>query len=143
MNTIADLYTEVARVLAGKDVILQFKRPVYKNLLGCASKNESGKLVIDLTPDLPGELSLKVFLHELAHIKLHARKYASSRIGSMASGSVKSGGDPDEKQEREADEFASHWLSYARLHLLDHYKNSMSEEEAMLQALLHYYDKKR
>jgi len=138
MNTMADLYSEVARVLTGSNVILQFKRPVYKNMLACVSKNESGKLVIDLTPDLPGEESLKVFLHELAHVKLHSRKFASSRISSMASGSVKSGGAQDEKQEREAEEYSKHWLSYARLHLMDHWKNSMSEEEAMLTALLHY-----
>jgi len=138
MNTMADLYSEVAHVLTGNDVILQFKRPVYKNMLACISKNESGKLVIDLTPDLPGELSLKVFLHELSHVKLHARKFARSRISAMASGSVKSGGAQDEKQEREAEEYSSHWLSYARLHLMDYWKNSMSEEEAMLQALLHY-----
>ena len=135
MKTVADLYAEVARVLTGSDVILQFKRPVYKNMLACVSKNEGGKIVIDLTPDLPGELSLKVFLHECAHVKLHARKFASSRISAMASGSVKSGGAQNEKQEREAEEFTKHWLSYARLHLMDYWQNGMSEESAMLTAL--------
>lgn len=58
----------VARHLAGRPVILRDRAPYLKGVLGMLY-NHQGRAVIDISPELEELSSLRMFLHEVSHLK--------------------------------------------------------------------------
>ena len=134
------LMREVAHALTGKDVIVRFNGSPYSKYYAITSKREDGLMVIDMRLQDDHESNLKIFLHELAHVKLHSYRMRASNVSKVKVNSIKEPLKLDEKEwqeEKEADELRDHWISWARLN----YKNipALSEEERILKALLVYY----
>lgn len=114
-----DLMQKAARTLTGENVVIRFERPDYKRADGMTWRDMSGAVRVDVSPELkayPAHL-LDVFLHELAHAKLHAPGYAKQAKAPPAS-IARSCTDvlaaaAMARQETEADELADVWKAYA------------------------------
>jgi len=137
MQTIADLMQAVSRYLCGNDVILRFNEIPFKNKYGIAHKSASGKMVVDMLADLDQETSIKVLLHELAHVQLHSQRFSRSNINKIAPFSItKEKINKDDRMEQEAEMLKKHWLSWAEIH--SDKKSGYSWSESILRALLNY-----
>lgn len=138
MKTVYDLMLAAAKHLTGKDIVLRFQEPVYKEFIACTMTNPKGRTVIDLSPALfgRGETELKVFLHELAHARLHEiapSSYTGRQPQSMSAGSPQDRTATYTKREREAEALAGRWLAYGKRH---HQDPALDDFEGVLLALL-------
>ena len=116
-QTVYQLYQAIAEQLAGKPVLLRFQQPQYKNYLGCCHMNRRGQIVIDVSPHLDNEQTLRVFLHECAHARLHkfipsdTNKTAQSIAPQTPRNAIQAG--VTNQHEAEADKLAAEWLKIA------------------------------
>lgn len=136
------LMREVACALTDDDVIVRFNGTAYSKYYAITSKREDGMMVIDMHLQDDHESNLKLFLHELAHCKLHKHKIRASKVSKIQVNSIREPlklNEQEMKEEKEADELRDHWISWARLN----YKSipAQSEEERILKALLVYYER--
>jgi hypothetical protein len=143
IRTMYDLMQAVAHKLAGEDVILRMHGCAYEKYDGISYKSESGAIVIDMRSGLDDSLSLRTFLHELSHCVLHVRIMPRVNIASLKPNSIKEPVNLTEKvmrEEDEANELARKWLAWARayINVFPDRFSGMSDEEAILQALLNY-----
>lgn len=102
-----------APIIAGKPCLVKRREPTTKNSWGVTSLNMDGTPVITLSPYLAeqGEREyLRVYLHELAHVKLHTGVLSRSTSDTEPPNSK----DPPsiEIYEIEADKLAAEWLKY-------------------------------
>ena len=115
-----ELMQEAAQVLTGKRVVIRFERPDLQRADGMTWRDNSGNIRIDLAPKLkdnPARL-FDVFLHELAHAKLHGagyKKQSQPKPASIAHGvedaTVRA---VMAEQETQANKQAGEWMNYAR-----------------------------
>jgi len=126
---------KVADTLAKRKTIILLHDPPDPNCIGFVRCNLDGDPVINVKPDLHDAKFLEVFLHEIAHAKLHNynRKPISDRpinrkpITAAATAI-------EAKRERQADDLANHWLDWSAKNQASEY----SELEARLIALTRY-----
>lgn len=142
-----ELMEAVATHLAGKPVMVRLRDPQYAGLSGVTHKATTGQIVVDVKSTLDNDTFLRVFLHEVAHAKMHARGFAESNVNQPAgsiprqpsTAAVKA---RDRQQEREAELLACKWLAWARRHLWD-VDEPGTEMEGLLKALLKYEEKEK
>ena len=80
-RTIYDLMRTVSRRLVKKPVDINFVNYSTLKAAGCARVDYNGRYVIDLASDIyksGSEEDLKAFLHECAHLRLHAKNFGKS-----------------------------------------------------------------
>lgn len=73
------LFSRVARHLSGRSVHVAFRKPALKGARGVAFRLPSGQAVIHVSNELDEEDTLKVFLHEVSHVKIHYDVLSSSQ----------------------------------------------------------------
>lgn len=135
MQTLYDLMLKVAQHLTGKRPALRYREPIYKGNIACVQVDETGRPVIDISPILNGdERELRIFLHELAHIRLH--KFMRSNVEQPPQ-SVQINEQPvaHASREKQADDLALRWLDYGRKHQPG---GVIPEFEGILWALLNW-----
>ena len=109
------LYQAVGCHLAGREIDLKIK-PTLTGGPGCMYINSRGIPVIEIDPDLSEEKSLWVFLHELAHVVLHAGEMPENPIAEVSQpGTFKAIHDSGE--EDQTDGLAVTWLNYSKAYL--------------------------
>jgi hypothetical protein len=143
IRTIFDLMQAVAHKLGGEDVILRMHGCAYEKYDGISYKSESGEIVIDMRSGLDDAASLRLFLHELAHCVLHVRNMPRVNVATLKPNSIKEPVNVTEKymrEEHEANALMKKWLTWARalMNIFPDHFSGMSDEEAILQALLRY-----
>jgi len=145
MRTLYDLMLAAAKHLTGADVILQISERKSLHAAGCVRVNPAGRIVIDLANDYAAtgsEEDLHVFLHEVAHAKLHAKGFGRSNTENTALEWDK----PKSKQqagrrllmESEAEAMANVWEHWAAKRSPEEWQNGRSVFENRLTALLKY-----
>ena len=138
MKTIHDLMADVAKHLAGEPVAILYKRPEDTRLKGHAQRSANGTAVINLNPAINGDdRELIIFLHEIAHIKLH--RFTPSRIETRPTLPPPATGNRAiifKQRENEADILAKTWLDWGRKRQPGN--GSIDEFEGVLRALLDY-----
>ena len=143
IRTTFDLMQAVAHKLGGEDVILRMHGCAYEKYDGISYKSESGAIVIDMRSGLDDAASLRLFLHELAHCVLHVRNMPRVNVATLKPNSIKEPVNVTEKymsEEHEANALMKKWLTWARalMNIFPDHFSGMSDEEAILQALLRY-----
>jgi len=113
------LWQTTAEHLAGRSVLLRLQQPVDAWAWGETYLNHGGQVVIDLRPGLPPAENFRMFLHEVAHARLHMWTISPSIDSYLPAGSDNTppaGGwdyyrrDP---REQEADALAGIWAKWA------------------------------
>jgi len=132
MRTVYDLMCEVADHLAGKKVRVRMVRP--KSSDGLAWCDDLGRLTIDVRPDLPDDLQMHVFLHELAHIRHHNFTPVTEKY--VTSTPLETHDAVYQAREDDAEDQYKTWLEYGQ-----RYRDyNLPEFEGILTALLTYYN---
>ena len=111
-----DLMRLVAKHLAGRSCIVRIGEPVTTNSLGTVTIRGDGMPVISIDP-LLGQWAIHTFLHEVAHVKLHAGKMAKSSLDKARPRSVTVS--KEQKQptwEDQADALRDRWLNFGKAH---------------------------
>ena len=117
--TVFDVMQLVAIKLSGKACLLRLQAPAVAGLKGMVHR-AAGQLIIDVSPGLEDDLMLKVFLHEVAHAKLHS--FEPTQLSSYPSGSIKDHRKSEgaswcnTTQEAQADSLADKWLRWGETH---------------------------
>ena len=106
----------LAERLAGRSCEIQWRKPYISDFLALTAQGENGP-IIQLDPDLSGAQLLRVFLHELGHIraghalpdhanhqKAPATWHLTDREGFIAE---------TQPREAQADSWARYWLDFA------------------------------
>lgn len=128
------LSEKVARHLAGRPVTVRFRRPYLRGYDGMAYNDRKRGAVVDVSPELSEADALRLFLHEVAHIKTDWAEMAPSSLADKPPASVEPSRrfvqnhkvDPSEPA---ADKQAREWLEWAE-------KKAKSKDTAgMLEAL--------
>jgi len=132
MRTVYDLMCAVADHLAGKVVRVRLTKPDGAD--GLAWCDDLGRPTIDIRPDLPDDLQLYVFLHEISHIRHHNLIPVSEKV--MVTSPLPTHKASYQIKEDQADRQAKTWLEYGRRYR-DH---NLPEFEGVLTALLTYYN---
>jgi hypothetical protein len=133
IRTQFDLMRVLAQKLAGREVIVRMQTPKTTGSLGTLHINQDGIPVLTIMPYLDG---LDTFLHECAHVRLHADKMVRSDLDQAKPRAVTV--NKAEKQpswELQADALRDHWLSYGRQHA----DPTQPDDEGILWALMDYY----
>ena len=119
--TLFDLYKAVGEHLAGTRIILKFQQPGRPDADGQLTRLLDNRALIEVIPYRGEDRTLKIFLHELAHIRLHWKDLQAiepSKALAAAPGTLTPGGDLAKypTQENQADALADKWLQYANEH---------------------------
>jgi hypothetical protein len=120
LTTVYDLVVIVANKLAGRAVIVSPKESPYKgqsgrSITGAAYKNARGVPVIHIPPGAD-EYSFNVFLHELAHVKLHADIFPTLDDPQPGRILITERDTGHTNREAQADDLAGRWLKTAKKH---------------------------
>lgn len=105
--------------MTGQNVVIRFERPDYKRADGMTWRDVNGAVRVDVSPELTADPArlFDVFLHELAHAKLHAPGYAKQAKAAAASIAVVTvkpfAAAAMARQEHEANQQAAIWKAYA------------------------------
>jgi len=117
-----DLWHKTAAILAGRSVVIRWRRPCVANTRGMAYIDDhDNQAYIDVAPDLGKADQFLVYLHELAHLALsHVRPSGWAREQSLAIKSplVVEYSKRQTEREAAADKLAEEWVNFAaaRLH---------------------------
>ena len=115
MRTIYDLMVGVARKLSKKAVIVRIRKPATKGADGECHADQSGNVIIDVSPDFSDPTMLYIFLHEVAHAKND--RFLRSNVWELSEQSVSD--DPGirtagyDLKEGRAEKVAREWIAYA------------------------------
>lgn len=116
------LFHEVGKRLSGRRVFVYFRPPALKGARGIAFKR-SGQAVIHITPGLEDVETLKVFLHEIAHILKHWEILSESPMWNMEPGTLNWTNQAQhekvwnaEQKEDEVSRLSEQWFQYAVRH---------------------------
>ena len=131
MRTVYDLMCHVARHLTGKAVRVRMTKP--EGTDGLAWCDELGRLTIDIRPDLPDDLMMYAFLHELGHLRHHNFIPSTEKV--VTSATLATHKASYQVKEDQADVQAKTWLQYGKRHR-DH---DLPEFQGILTALFTYY----
>lgn len=144
MRTLYDLMQVAAKHLTGIDVELRFTNKKSLGAAGCVRVDPSGHPVIDLANDAwepNSEDDLHCFLHEIAHVKLHAKGFGRSDT-SRAPVWDKAKTEQQQRarilRESQADTLAHAWNNWAAKRAPEPWQNGRSIFENRLTALLRY-----
>jgi len=132
MRTVYHLMCDVADHLTGKKVRVRMHKP--DDTDGLAWCDELGRSTIDIRPDLPDDLFLYVFMHELAHIRHHRYQAVTEKV--MRSSALPVDDASYQAREDQADRQAKTWIEYGKAHR----DCDLPELEGILTALLTYYN---
>lgn len=123
--------------IAGRPVAIRFKEPVTAGLDGSVTVRPDGTPDIRLSPGLSGDRLLDVYLHELAHARLHADQMPRSDLYDAPPKSrafreyVER--DHDQADEDQAEKLKNDWLRYGLNHA------DPGDQLGIIQALFDYY----
>lgn len=133
-RTLYELMTETANKLAKRPVIVRLQAPATKGLLGEIHKAASGKIVIDLRPDLDNSQTITVLLHEIGHAR--TMDFSPSYYYKQAPGSIPRTPltNPQKAHETKANQLASKWELWGKQNA----RPDLPYIEGILTAL--YYD---
>jgi hypothetical protein len=121
------LAPRVASYLAGRPVVVRWERPRHKGrpVLGLAESAGAGEIVT-VDPTLSGYEQYRVFLHEVAHARLHwtptppsppAGPKLPPNIQAMVAEKVAEAlAEASARREAEADALSLRWARWARAH---------------------------
>lgn len=117
-DSLAELAAE--KLTGQKPITLRGRAPAFTACKGLVTKTKDDGYFIDIDPALDPLEQFKVFLHEVAHIKLHQFTDELSQEPALPPGSVTltvdqmESLDPvDSSDESEADEWAAKWMQFA------------------------------
>lgn len=134
IQTLYDLMAATASHLAGKYVRVRLQKPATKGMAGECHRDELGRLVIDINPQIhDNDRFIYVLLHEIAHAKHHQFKRSTvnkAGAGTLAPLPVTRSYQAHEDQ---ADTQAADWIAYAKKHAKPYF-----DVENALWALLDY-----
>lgn len=134
LKTQFDLMQAVANHLTGRQVIVRMQTPVTTNSLGTVQIKADGVPVVDIDPGL-GQWTMHTFLHELAHVKLHAGQMVRSNLDQAKPQTITVNKmDKRPTWEVQADELRDHWMNYAKAHS----DPTLSGDEGILWALMNW-----
>ena len=132
-----DLMTATAYYLTGRPCRVRLKETVTKNSLGTVTIDPEGLPVVDVLPNL-GQHTMATFLHELAHVKLHAGSMEKSTLDRAPARSYQVS--QQERQptwENAADQLRDLWLQLGER---EADPNEPDHGKAIMKALIaHYY----
>ena len=116
------LFNMVARRLSGRRVQVEFRKPALQGTRGFAFRDEH-QAIIHVSLDLEPAERLKVFLHEVAHVKLHYDILSSNSMFAGEPGSVRWKAKPEHDErwnakakETDVERLAGEWLDYVEEH---------------------------
>jgi len=144
IRTTFDLMQACAKKLGGEDVILRMNGCAYEAYDGISYKSESGAIMIDMRSGLDDTASMRILLHELAHVALHVRKMPCTDVALLKPNSIKESlivTDEVMREEDEANLLMKKWIEWARAYidLFSDRFSGMENEEAIMWALTNYY----
>lgn len=113
------LFERVASRLTGRPVEVRFQEPPIVGCRGLADRDKDGNATITIEPGMDQDNELFVFLHEVAHIKLHYNHMEPSDFSSLPQRSVpqpKDGEPPPGRayQENQANVLANVWKTWGK-----------------------------
>lgn len=126
-----------ASTIAGRKVAIRFKTPATADLDGSVTVRPDGTPDVRIRPDLPADRLLNVYLHELAHCRLHTHKMPRSTMYQAPPESrsfneyVKQ--DANQADETEAEAQVNEWLRYGHKH------TDPGDHLGIIEALYKYY----
>ena len=144
MATLYDLMLAAAKHLTGIDVEIRFTTKSALKAAGCARVDNSGRAVVDLAQDVfenTSEEDLICFLHELGHVKLHAKGFGRSdttRAPVWDKPKTEQQAGARLLMESQADTLAHAWNNWAAKRAPEPWQNGRSIFENRLTALLRY-----
>ena len=111
------LYGVTAPRLAGREVVLEWRKPYVKEFLGLCAKGPKGAAVIQIAPDLDEPRTFEVFLHECAHARVHFDQLPDHANHEKPPASYKlidrqEFNEETQPRENEAEKLVAHWQSY-------------------------------
>lgn len=135
-----ELSNKVACNLSGKAVAVRFQSPAHKGSLGSIHKDVKGRIIIDIDPKLPMPKFFHIFLHEVAHARLHADELARSNVSVKASGTLpnSAGGKLGSGDEAHAEALSKYWEEWSDENWERFHVSGMSKYESKLNALTHF-----
>lgn len=116
-ESLISLYEGVGSLLAGRRITLLPEDPPGEDAIGVFSRH-GNTAYIRMRPNQPRFEGLLVFLHEVAHVKLHFKQLSSSRYHEVAPNSEEPTDDLSDAalvREKEADTLARKWIVHADL----------------------------
>jgi len=135
-KTVYDLMVEAAPVIAGRPVIFRYETPFTTNSYGTITINKKNIPVVTVSNLLIDTLS--TYLHELAHVRLHADRMEKSNWDTAPARSYQV---PKYKKsptrEAQADAMRDEWLKIGKANA----DPSLPGDEGILLALIDYYTK--
>ena len=134
-RTMHALAQAVVNKLAGQPVRLRWQVPATKGMTGECHRDETGQLVIDVSPGLKDNTTLYVLLHETAHARND--DYIPSTVNKAGAGTLAPSPNTVLYQldEIDADNTARRWMEYAKAHA----DPSLGDLEGPLWVLLNDY----
>jgi len=126
-----------ASTIAGRKVAIRYKAPVTAGLDGSVTVRPDGTPDVRIRPDLPADRMVSVYLHELAHCRLHTYKMPRSTMY-QAPPESRSFIEYVKQDENQADEIAAEaqvneWLRYGHKH------TDPGDHLGIIEALYKYY----
>lgn len=123
-----------ASTIAGRRVAISYKAPVTAGLAGSMTVRPDGTPDVRIRPDLPADRMVSVYLHELAHCRLHADTMPRSTIHQEPADTRPTEFvDENPADETAADAQVAEWLRYARKHA------DPDDHLGIIEALYSYY----
>jgi len=125
-----------APTIAGRPCIIRRKAPGSKDAYGSTTVRPDGLPVIRIDPDL-GKDTVKIYLHELAHIRLgHVDQVRRTNLHLAAPRSIPADANPSIREwENQVDDQVNEWLRYGRKHA------DPGDQLGIIQALYKHYKK--
>ena len=135
IRTVFDLMRVLGNRLAGRSCVIRMQEPATTNSYGTMQVRPDGVPEIHISPGL-GPQTIKTFLHELAHVRLHYKQIKPSHIHTAAPRTVTVRKEAKRPiWESQADALRDEWLAYGKRHA----DPTLPDEEGILWALLDYY----
>lgn len=111
-------FNRAADALTNWPVVVRLRKPYLKGVGGLMTVAEGGYAVIDLDPDRPIAAIYESFLHEVAHVKLHAKGLKKTNDHKLKPGAevltrAEWEADRANPLEAQADALADSWAAWA------------------------------
>lgn len=113
-----DILEAAAKAITGFEITVRHRKPAIKRALGlCHQSIDTGERFIDLSPEIPREKYMYVFLHECGHWKINNGEMLHSDLNRLEADAVDlSEFSVDEEKiavEKKADQLAERWDAWA------------------------------
>lgn len=110
------LFSDVMRNLTGQQPTLKFEPSPSRGAFGSVTRNQAGGLIVYIEPTMSLDAIFETFLHEAAHVKLHAQAITPSKLPTMTAGTYTNTARNNanyQADESAADQLRAAWLDYA------------------------------